>query len=120
MQFKLLEVLEMKESLSNIISQPLPIKVSFKMSKIIKAIDEELEIYNNKNNDLIRKYGEETEDGKIKVSDDNRESYFKEYKELLDVDIEIQLDPISVNDLGDNLAIKPIDLYKLSGKIIIE
>lgn len=79
-----------------------PIKVSFKLTKMFKEISRELSEFEEHKNKLIKKYGE-TKDDNIVVKEDELENFYKEYNELLEMEVELDTDKIEldINLLND-------------------
>jgi len=48
---------------------------------------------------LVIRFGDKQEDGTIKVKEDFKEDFIKEYNELILMEINIDFDPLKVSDL---------------------
>ncbi len=110
--------------LSNIINnlnkiaerEDIPIKSSFKISRLLNLLSIEAERYDESRFKIINKYGKKDEQGELIVNKDNNtisiqedklDVLNKEINDLNSIEITIEFDPISINDFGDiNIAPK--------------
>ena len=91
-------------NLSNI---QLPVRTSYVISRNIKKIEKELEIYNTERQKLLDKYAEKNEDGSLKVDEndqlkipnENLKAWNKDINELLDIEIDIDIHKFNIKDL---------------------
>lgn len=121
MKITLAELQSINRSLPAITQQPLPVKLSYRLSKLISFCTKEMEIVEKARADLVKKYSEEDDTEKnvtVRVKPENEQKFRDEFSELLSEEIELDFDPINLDDLG-NVKITPIDLFRLS-KIIKE
>jgi hypothetical protein len=106
-KLKLETLLNSIQSLQKIISLKLPVAISFKVGKTMKAIDDELTNFNEVKNKRIKELGEEIKNeegaptGKFQVTKENTPVWEKEHKELLDREIKIDIYKLSLSDFGD-------------------
>lgn len=113
-KFTLGELKSIEESLKKLIELPLPIKISYSLSKVLNNISKELILLEEQRMNLVRKYGETNpETNEIKVSNDNMNSFIQEFNELLQEELELQIKPISIDSLGDDLKLTPVDMARL-------
>lgn len=104
--------------LSKLNNMDLNIKVSYAIAKNITKIEKELEVFNKEKAKLIDKYGEKDEEGNLKVDEYgnvniiDKENWNKEFKELLEIENEIDIHKINEEDLFkcDNANITPGEL----------
>ncbi len=99
--------------------QGLPIKVSYAIAKNIKAIENELNIYNSERQKLLDKYCVKDKEGKnkidennqLKISDENLSDWNKSITELLDIEINIDIHKFSKDELfNSNCEMTPSEL----------
>lgn len=121
MRIKLSEILDVEKPLSELLSQNLPIKLSWHLSKLVNKVGSELKEFYNTRDRLIKKYGSESEPGKGDWSispEDNAaiDAFKKEIQELVELEVELyNFEPISVRDLmATDIKISPIQLSSLS------
>jgi hypothetical protein len=96
------DVVMMHENINFLLELNLPIKKSYKIGNLINIIRDKFFDFDQKRQDLVRKYGEVNKDkGEVRVASENMEIFTNELKGLLFVDFAIDFDPISIDDLGD-------------------
>jgi len=117
MKFKLGQIQEMKEPLSRLVEQSLPLKLAFKLNKLVKAIDENLTVIEEERVKLVKKLGvlnEKTQN--IEIPKDAMAQFQKEFIELMHEDVEIEFDAFNINDFETKdrvIEITTQDMLKL-------
>ncbi len=88
--------------LSRLATVKLPIKVSYKISRLLSKVTAESKIYHEKRFDLIKEMGSKVtpESDSYTVKPENMESFASEIKKLGEVEVELDWDKIKVEDLG--------------------
>jgi hypothetical protein len=112
-------------SMKELVEKDLQIKVAYKLSKLLKILDNENQTFEEQRVKLFQKYGEKDEDGnlktyegdKINIAKDNLKLFNTEFKELCNIEINIDFEPIKLDDLGD-IKLKTLTLYGLSDFIV--
>jgi len=121
MKIKLGELNIVLESLNKLIDKEISIKTSYKISKLIKQLVNEYDIFEEKRMKLINKYAEKDEIGNVRVDkennsvfilDNNKEKFNKEINELVNIKVEIIVEKVRLDDLGD-IMVSPRDLFNL-------
>jgi uncharacterized lipoprotein YehR (DUF1307 family) len=123
MLFKLSDVFNITRSLPKLAEKELSIRVAYRLSKLLKECAEEMETLEKLRVKLVEKYAKKSEDNEepnkeIKVADENIEKFQIEFASLLNEEVDIDFEPISMQDLGD-IQMTTNDLLNLS-KIIKE
>lgn len=117
-EFNFEDLLRAKPSLDKILNKEFPLKVSYKLSKLVHRINEELKFFEESRSKLLKKYadGEKPdENGNIKIPVENSEKFAEKFNELLSINIQINEDVIvDINQLPDNIELSPIDMNNLS------
>jgi len=104
MKIKLSQIVNSVESLNKIVEIKLPVKVAYKVNRLINKINPELKTYNESRETLVKEYGDEQEDGSWKVVDPVKLNEFAiKLTELLEVEIEVEFEKIKIEDLGEAL-----------------
>ncbi len=102
MKITLGEILNGKNSLEKLISKEIKIKTAFKLSKLAKMVTEEMQLYEEQRIGLVKKYGDEPDEkGATAVKPENNQKFIEELTELTGVEVELDFEPISVDELGD-------------------
>ena len=121
MKLTLAEIRWMQKGLSTITQMPLPIRVSYRLSKLLNFCNQEMGNIEKAREGLIRKMGIETPDrpGELQVIPENENKFREEFAQLLLEEVEMDFIPIKIGDLGEDLKISPAELASLS-KILEE
>jgi len=109
MKVKLIDVYTSVSVLNKLIEEPLPTKVSFKLMKLLNVLNGEVKLVEEQRVKLIKQY---SSDGTT-VSEENKDSFVKEFSDFLNEDIEIPWEPVEIDGLGDNMKLSVSDLAKI-------
>jgi len=114
MKIKMKDVVNGADALQRLMANPFPVKLSYKLSRILTDADRELKTFEKLRFDLIKKHGEYQKETDIwQVGAENTAAYNAEYGELLDVGISVWGERIKLDALG-SISISPADLFFLS------
>jgi len=100
---KLITLINAQGILPKILTLDLEITKAFELSKFIKKADEELKIFNELRESLIKKYWEELwewEDMQIKVKEENIEKFNIEINKLSEKEIELIIPKLEPSDFS--------------------
>jgi hypothetical protein len=79
-----------------------PVKVSYRIKRLISKLEPILKAYNEKRNELVKEFGEIQEDKTLKVSDPEKlKLFYEKINELLTTEEEVEFEAIKVEELGD-------------------
>lgn len=113
---KLHSIVNAREAMRKLAGQELPVQESYRVAKLIKAMNAEIAIYDEARIKLCEKYGELAENKReytiLKGAEFNRE-----LSSLLDMEVELDLKKVTL-PLG--LCITPSDVISLSDFVEIE
>ena len=107
---------------SKFTEQTLPLKLSYKIMKLLRALDEELNFYREQLQSLIKDCAELDENGQFKYIDNGESILIKEDKitefherndELSNMEIELSDDFVFTLDELENLELTPKDLAQI-------
>lgn len=91
-------------------TMPLPAKYAFRVTKLIKKIEEELKFYNESRMKVFDRYAKKTPEGGLDVSekkevlfetDEDKAKCMAELNDLLSTEIEINFEKIPIDKIGD-------------------
>lgn len=104
------QILTARDTLSRLAEQSLPVKHSYCLAKLIKAVNNEMSLYDNERIKLCEKYGTlNQEQRQYDIND--KESFVRESTELLGQEVELDVKPIDITELElsaqDILNIEP-------------
>jgi hypothetical protein len=111
--------------LSKFNDQKLPIRLSYKIMKIVSGLETELDFYKRELQNIIQDCGEHDEEGNLIYTDDNQniklqqdkvEEFNERYFELINMDIDFKQFNFKLAEL-ENLELTPKDLYILNNFI---
>jgi hypothetical protein len=121
MKLTLAEIRWMQRGLATITQMSLPIRVSYRLSKLLNFCNEELTIVEKSREGLVKKLGTEVPDkpGELQVSPENETKFREEFAQLLLEEVELDFTPIKISEFGEDMKIAPAELASLS-KILEE
>lgn len=105
-----------------LLNQKMSFSLAYKINKIILATDTDENFYLEQMKSLFNKYSKKNEkgqiiqdtNGNIILIEDKVTDFYKEYNELLNIDINAEIDKISLADLDkENLKLSPQQLQNL-------
>ncbi len=113
MKLSLLSIVNAKTTLEKLAGLSLPIKVAYRVSKILNKVGSEFKDFEDSRIKLIRKYGTEQEDGNIEVLDENKTKFFDEMNELLGEDIILDIPLLDLDAFPDSCELSPAEMSVL-------
>jgi L-lactate utilization protein LutC len=116
---KISELLDMRDPLRRILECKLPIKVAYRLSKNAKKIQTELQTIGATIDETIASFSEE-EDGKKVLPPKNVDAANAKVTELLQEEIELDLDQVSMAMLSDSQATVAAADLMLCEKLFVE
>ena len=120
MKFNLAEIRWMQKGLSVLIQKQLPIRVSYKLSKLSNFCNTEMAAVEQARVELVKRFAspEKSRDGELRVSEENEEVFRKEFETLLLEEVEVEFEPIKLSDLSEEIKMSPVEMASLS-KVIV-
>jgi len=109
---KILTILNEQANLTKLLELKLPVKVAYRLNKLSNKFDTEIKFYNDKRNELVKELGEKKLDAEgketeqIEVKKENLVEYYKQINEMVEIETEVNYEPISISELGD-MVIEP-------------
>lgn len=108
----------LQTTLKALMNKPLPIKTAYKLKGLVKTVNDELAKYESLRQDIIGRLADRKDDGTIATdttgnvlfTSENRAAFFKELKDLLEMDVDMP--SIKLADLG-TIDITAEDLFAL-------
>lgn len=109
MTIKLNDIVNGFETLNNLCSEKLPIKISYKLLRLLKMITPEFELFNQERIKLICQYGEAVDDASGEYKIINIEEFTSAMNDLGNQDIELNFDIIDMSSIEKlNLSVQDI------------
>ena len=110
MQMQMSSVLSAQGAIQKLQSKPMPLKITYNLTKLYKALSTEADFYNEKLNEIVQTYGERDEEGNHKPTADGRgvqiqkdklEEAQSKLNELYTIEVTLPDIKLSVDTLGD-------------------
>ena len=116
------QIIDFRESINFFGNTNIPLKGAYKINKIKKNLEKEVDFYGTKMQEIIDKYAKKDENGELVFSEDGSQIQIQEDKidecnqaleELQNLEVDIETYNLKIEDLGDNLECTPDDLEAL-------
>jgi len=108
------QMLEIVDVLTNLKDQKLPLKLAYRVSRILDKCNREQTFFENERIKLVRTLGVEKESGQIEVPDENRETFVEKISTLLEEEVDVQLPMLPLELFPDAIVISTQDMTKLA------
>ena len=104
------QMVTFKNNINYFNSLSLPLKSAYKLNKINKAVDKEVEFYAEKFQEILNSYARKDESGNYVMSEDNSQILIEDGKaeecnkaleELQNMEVEIDTYNLNIDDFGD-------------------
>jgi len=89
-------------------SKPMPARTAFKVARLIRELDKENEMFDKQRIDIVTRYAKRDENGdmieennQVLIDDDKMKQFQDEFNALLDTEVEVNAEKLSIDDLGD-------------------
>lgn len=118
---KMTDLVNSTTILQKLSNMSLKARLAWQVARLLKAADAEIQSFNETRMDLIKKYGEKDNEGELitdekgncKIPPDNSKDFTTELEELLKTEVEINANPIFIEDL-ENLDFTPAEMNQLA------
>ena len=117
------DIINMQQTLSNIISQKLPFFLAYKFSKLAKIVDENIQFYSTSLKQIIDEYAEKDEEGNILHDENNPdmikvkstfvEEFQQKVEELSNVEVTDEVPTFTFSDLEDKIELTTQEVLAL-------
>ena len=117
---------EFKSAFQQLMKAQLPIKTTFTLKKLTIKLEAELKLFEETRNGIIEAYGEKNEDGTLKQNENGlinldlarTVEWQSKIQELMELDTDVQ--PLELADLGDKLELSTSELFALGELIKVD
>lgn len=92
------EILKAAQALKKLAQKELNIKTAVNLARLIKKLDGELEVFNDKYRELLEKYGKENDEGGYSIPKEKQKEFSENLTQLINVEIEIDGGKINIED----------------------
>ena len=112
MKVKLGQIFAANPILGKLVEQQLPIRVAYRLTRLITRLNEEYYALDSQRIKLLEEYGTPVDgvEGQFQFTPENQAKFQEQFNELLSEDVELDWQPISIDDLGrqTNLSVKEL------------
>ncbi len=108
MKIQLLKIMNSIKTLEMLGEQKFSAKVAYRIQRNIRAIQPELECFEDSRRQLIKKYSKDHEEKGTYIPEENLEKVNQEINDILQEEIDINISKIHIDDLS--LEMTPNDL----------
>ena len=97
------------DALNELIKKPLKIRTAYKIARLAREIQRELDLFNATKTALIKKYGEQDENGNLiinenndyKITPENKDAFLKEFQDMMEQKIKLNIEPLTLVELEE-------------------
>ena len=119
-KIKLNDIVNATETFNKIMQQSFKGSLAFKIARLARELDKEMQTFNTERQKIIQKYGEKDENGElivdekglVKFNKTNLKEINEEFNSLLDTDLEINVDKLPMDSI-DNFEITPQEMLQI-------
>lgn len=117
---KLKQLIDAQDALHRLANAPLPAAVAFRLKRVLRVVQPELQTYEEARVKLASSLGKLSEDGSQYIVPPNKRQEFNEQLEALwDEAVTLNTQPLRIEDLGDT-AVTAADLLALEWLFVDE
>jgi hypothetical protein len=118
MKLTVLEVLGSSQAMKELGSNKLPIQLSLRLSANQRLLDECVDQFNDRKQELINKFGKiSKETGQATVEPKNIKKFTEKVKEITSEEVDLDLQEIPAADFGEGFEVAPNVLSNLGWMI---
>lgn len=117
-------IVESADIMRELSNKSLKGRAAFRVARLLRELEKEFTLFNEKRMDLIKEYAQKDENGEMKsdengnvtLDQDRLNEFYQSLDELLNADVEINAEKIDSEDLGD-IEITPAQIINLEAFI---
>lgn len=123
-EVKLRDVINSAEVMRTLSTQQLKGKVAFRVARLLRELEKEFTLFNEKRADLIKEYGQKDENGELKTNEngdfmlepERAQEFYNMMDELLNTDLSINAEKIAFEDI-ENVEFTPTQILSIENFI---
>ena len=117
---KLKQLIDAQDALYRLANAPLPAAVAFRLKRVLRVVNPELQTYEQARVNLASSLGKLSEDGsQYRIHPKKRLEFNEQLEALWDEEVEMNFKPLRIGDLGDT-AVTAADLLALEWLFVDE
>jgi len=117
-------IVESADIMRELSNKSLKGRAAFRVARLLRELEKEFTLFNEKRMDLIKEYAQKDENGEMKsdengnvtLDQDRLNEFYQSLDELLNADVEINAEKIDSEDIGD-IEITPAQIINLEAFI---
>lgn len=121
---KLRDVINSAEVMRTLSTQQLKGKVAFRVARLLRELEKEFTLFNEKRAELVREYGQKDENGELKTTEngdfmlepERAQEFYNMMDELLNTDLSINAEKIAFEDI-ENVEFTPTQILSIENFI---
>lgn len=118
MEITLKQLVDGEQALANLAQSRQPVKVAYRIGKIIRKVEPELKDFYAARQTLLEKYGTKQENGQWRIEKDQIAALEEELRPLLEETVTIDAAPVNVEELQGEIS--AAELEKLMGWCVVD
>jgi hypothetical protein len=99
MKVALSSIVNSQQAIQHLLAEHLPVKLSYRLSKLVRKFAPEIEEFNKARDALLKEYGEQVEKG-WQIKPENMEKFVTELNGILVEEVELECQMLSLDDLA--------------------
>ena len=117
---KMQEIVNASPALRKLATQELDIRTAYKVSRLVRSLDEHLEFHDRKYNEILEKHCDLKEDKYFPKSPEHNAALRNERDELLDLDVDIgEVKKVTIS-ADEKITLSAVDLMALESFVEVE
>ena len=114
------DIVNSTEIFNKIMQQPFKGSLAFKIARLVRELEKEMQTFNDERMKIIRKYGKKDENGELIVNNDGNIEFENdkineinyEFNSLLETELEINADKLPIDSI-DEFELTPQEVISL-------
>lgn len=106
-------------ALQKLADEKLTLKTLYKVSNLLSKADREISFYNSERYKIVESLGNNLQDDKWQIPEENRAEFESRMSELLNLEVDAELTPVTV-PTSEDLHMSYNDIKALEGFVILE
>jgi hypothetical protein len=116
---------DFKNAVQKLMQASLPVKTTFRLKKLVVALESEIKIFDETRESIVKEYGEKDEEGNLKQNEQGlvqldlakAAEWQPKLSELMMLESAVELPKFSLSDLGESLQLSANELFALGDLI---
>lgn len=125
---KIIDCLNMQQTLTNIVNQKIAFSLAYKLSKLTKVVEDNLTYYYSSVRELLNEYGQKDENGElvedgadsIKLIPERANEFYDKISELQNVEIADTIPIFTIEEFDDKIELTTIEFNSIMPIFSIE